>query len=151
MLSVAGARPASDVVRSAPYRSRAVIDPRGVLREFGVTLADEVQVRVWDSTAEIRYLVLPERPPGTEGMTEEQLAALVTRNAMVGVAKAVEAPRSRRMNGIHDMGGMHGMGPIEVREDERPFHAEWEARAWGLLRAIGTPWPDPPSQLPLRT
>jgi nitrile hydratase len=78
--------------KSAPYRSRAVIDPRGVLREFGVTLADDVQVRVWDSTAEIRYLVLPERPPGTEGMTEEQLAALVTRDSMVGVAK-VSAPR----------------------------------------------------------
>jgi len=73
--------------KSAPYRSRAVIDPRGVLLEFGVTLADDVQVRVWDSTAEIRYLVLPERPPGTEGMTEEQLSALVTRNAMVGVEK----------------------------------------------------------------
>jgi nitrile hydratase len=73
--------------KSAPYRSRAVIDPRGVLREFGVTLADDVQVRVWDSTAEIRYLVLPERPPGTEGLTEAQLAALVTRDAMVGVAK----------------------------------------------------------------
>jgi len=73
--------------KSAPYRSRAVIDPRGVLKEFGVTLAEDVQVRVWDSTAEIRYLVLPERPPGTDGMTEEQLAALVTRNAMVGVAK----------------------------------------------------------------
>jgi nitrile hydratase len=73
--------------KSAPYRSRAVIDPRGVLREFGVTLSDDVQVRVWDSTAEIRYLVLPQRPPGTEGMTEDQLAALVTRNAMVGVAQ----------------------------------------------------------------
>ena len=73
--------------KSAPYRSRAVIDPRGVLGEFGVMLADDVQVRVWDSTAEIRYLVLPERPRGTEGMTEEQLAALVTRDAMVGVAK----------------------------------------------------------------
>ena len=73
--------------KSAPYRSRAVIDPRGVLREFGVALADGVEVRVWDSTAEIRYLVLPERPAGTEGMTEEQLAALVTRDAMVGVAK----------------------------------------------------------------
>jgi nitrile hydratase len=73
--------------KSAPYRSRAVIDPRGVLREFGVTLADDVQVRVWDSTAEIRYLVLPERPLGTEGMTEEALAALVTRDAMVGVGR----------------------------------------------------------------
>jgi nitrile hydratase len=73
--------------KSAPYRSRAVIDPRSVLREFGVTLTDDVQVRVWDSTAEIRYLVLPERPPKTERLTEEQLAALVTRDAMVGVAK----------------------------------------------------------------
>src|SRR5678809_1510904 len=73
--------------KSAPYRSRVVIDPRGVLREFGVALGDDVQVRVWDSTAEIRYLVLPERPSGTEGMNEEQLANLVTRNAMVGVAK----------------------------------------------------------------
>jgi nitrile hydratase len=73
--------------KSAPYRSRVVIDPRGVLREFGVTLSDDVQVRVWDSTAEIRYLVLPERPSGTEGMNEEQLASLVTRDAMVGVAK----------------------------------------------------------------
>jgi nitrile hydratase len=77
--------------KSAPYRSRAVIDPRGVLREFGVALADDVQVRVWDSTAEIRYLVLPQRPSGTDGMTEAQLAALVTRDAMVGVAK-VSAP-----------------------------------------------------------
>ena len=74
--------------KSAPYRSRVVIDPRGVLKEFGVVVGDDVQVRVWDSTAEIRYLVLPERPPGTEGMTEEALAALVTRNAMVGTAKA---------------------------------------------------------------
>lgn len=73
--------------KSAPYRSRAVIDPRGVLREFGLELADEVEIRVWDSTAEIRYLVLPERPTGTDGMTEEQLAALVTRDAMIGVAK----------------------------------------------------------------
>ena len=73
--------------KSAPYRSRVVIDPRGVLKEFGVSVGDDVQVRVWDSTAEIRYLVLPERPPGTERMTEEALAALVTRNAMVGTAK----------------------------------------------------------------
>jgi len=77
--------------KSAPYRSRAVIDPRGVLREFGVALADDVEVRVWDSTAELRYLVLPERPPGTGGMGEDELAALVTRDAMIGVAK-VTAP-----------------------------------------------------------
>ena len=75
--------------KSAPYRSRAVIDPRGVLREFGVELSDEIEVRVWDSTAELRYLVLPERPAGTEGLSEDALAALVTRDAMVGVGKVV--------------------------------------------------------------
>jgi nitrile hydratase subunit alpha len=73
--------------KSAPYRSRAVIDPRGVLREFGLELPEEVEVRVWDSTAELRYLVLPERPAGSENLSEEALASLVTRDAMVGVAK----------------------------------------------------------------
>jgi nitrile hydratase len=73
--------------KSAPYRSRAVIDPRGVLREFGLELPEDVEVRVWDSTAEIRYLVLPERPAATEKLSEDQLAALVTRDAMIGVAK----------------------------------------------------------------
>jgi len=73
--------------KSAPYRSRAVIDPRGVLAEFGLALGEDVEVRVWDSTAEVRYLVLPERPPGTEGWSEEALAAIVTRDAMIGVAK----------------------------------------------------------------
>jgi nitrile hydratase len=77
--------------KSSPYRSRAVLDPRGVLREFGLELPAGVEVRVWDSTAEIRYLVLPERPAGTGGMSEEELAALVTRDAMIGVAK-VAAP-----------------------------------------------------------
>ena len=75
--------------KSAPYRSRVVIDPRGVLHEFGLDLAEDVEVRVWDSTAELRYLVLPERPPGTENLNEEQLAALVTRDAMVGVGKVM--------------------------------------------------------------
>ncbi len=73
--------------KSAPYRSRAVIDPRGVLQEFGLELGEDVEVRVWDSTAELRYLVLPERPTGTERMSEDQLAALITRDSMVGVAK----------------------------------------------------------------
>ncbi len=73
--------------KSAPYRSRAVIDPRGVLREFGLEVGEGVEVRVWDSTAELRYLVLPERPAGSEKLTEEELAALVTRDAMVGVGK----------------------------------------------------------------
>jgi nitrile hydratase len=70
--------------KSAPYRSRAVIDPRGVLAEFGVALPEGVEVQVWDSTAEIRYLVLPERPPGTDGWSEERLAELVTRDSMIG-------------------------------------------------------------------
>jgi nitrile hydratase len=78
--------------KSAPYRSRAVIDPRGVLREFNVVLDEDVEVRVWDSTAELRYLVLPERPAGTEGLTEQALAELVTRDSMIGVAK-VAPPR----------------------------------------------------------
>ena len=73
--------------KSAPYRSRSVIDPRRVLREFGLALDDSVEVRVWDSSAELRYLVLPERPAGAEQMSEEELAKLVTRDAMIGVAK----------------------------------------------------------------
>ena len=73
--------------KSTAYRSRAVIDPRGVLKEFGLELAEDTEVRVWDSTAELRYLVLPERPAGSENLTEDQLAALVTRDSMVGVAK----------------------------------------------------------------
>ena len=73
--------------KSAPYRSRSVIDPRGVLKEFGLELSDEVEVRVWDSTAELRYLVLPERPAGTDGLSQDALAGLVTRDSMVGVAK----------------------------------------------------------------
>jgi nitrile hydratase len=78
--------------KSAPYRSRSVIDPRGVLREFGLELPQDVEVRVSDSTAEIRYLVLPERPAGTEKMTEQELADLVTRDAMIGVAKVASPP-----------------------------------------------------------
>jgi nitrile hydratase subunit alpha len=74
--------------KSAPYRSRAVIDPRGVLADFGVTLLDDVELRVWDSTAEIRYLVLPRRPAATEGWNEEQLAKLVTRDSMIGTGLA---------------------------------------------------------------
>jgi nitrile hydratase len=78
--------------KSAAYRSRVVIDPRGVLREFGLELPKDVEVRVHDSTAELRYLVLPERPAGTEKLKEEELTALVTRDAMIGVAK-VAAPK----------------------------------------------------------
>ena len=70
--------------KEAPYRSRVVIDPRGVLAEFGVTLPEGTEVRVWDSNAELRYMVLPKRPEGTEGMSEEDLIALVTRDSMIG-------------------------------------------------------------------
>jgi nitrile hydratase len=71
--------------KSAPYRARAVKDPRGVLADFGVTLPVATEIRVWDSTAEIRYLVIPRRPPGSEKLPEDQLAALVTRDSMIGV------------------------------------------------------------------
>lgn len=77
--------------KSMPYRSRAVTEPREVLKEFGVTMPDEREVRVWDSTAEVRYLVIPERPTGTEGWSEDELAELVTRNAMIGTG-VVTAP-----------------------------------------------------------
>jgi nitrile hydratase subunit alpha len=81
--------------KSAPYRSRAVIDPRGVLREFGLELDETVEIRVWDSTSEMRYVVLPERPAGTEHMSEGELAALVTRDAMIGTAKVMLGGASR--------------------------------------------------------
>ncbi len=77
--------------KSAPFRARSVIDPRGVLKEFGVELSEDIEVRVWDSNAELRYLVLPQRPAGTEGMGEDELAELVTRDSMIGTALA-EAP-----------------------------------------------------------
>jgi nitrile hydratase len=82
--------PPPDWYKSLPYRSRAVSDPRGVLGEFGVELPDDVEVRVVDSTADVRYLVIPRRPPGTDDLAENELAALVTRDSMIGVAQARE-------------------------------------------------------------
>ena len=84
--------------KSAPYRSRAVSEPRAVLAEFGTHLADTKRVQVWDSTAELRYLVLPQRPVGTEGWSEAQLAELVTRNAMIGV-EVVNPPETNEVRG----------------------------------------------------
>ena len=81
--------------KSAPYRSRAVIEPRGVLSELGLQIPEDVEIRVWDSTSEMRYLVLPERPAGTEHMSEDELAALVTRDAMIGTAKVTPAGAAR--------------------------------------------------------
>jgi nitrile hydratase len=82
--------------KSAPYRARAVIEPRGVLKELGSEVPEGVEVRVWDSTAELRYLVLPERPAGTEGWSEDELASMVTRDAMIGVAPVTLPERSGR-------------------------------------------------------
>jgi nitrile hydratase len=82
--------------KDTAYRARSVIDPRGVLREFGLDLGDDVEVRVWDSTAELRYLVIPERPPGTDGMSEEELRGLVTRDSMVGAETLKAPPRGNR-------------------------------------------------------
>jgi len=87
--------PPPDWYKSLPYRSRAVSDPRGVLAEFGVTLDDDVELRVLDSTADIRYLVIPRRPAGSEGSSEDELAGLVTRDAMIGVAQPA-APAAAR-------------------------------------------------------
>ncbi len=84
--------------KSAPYRARAVSDPRGVLAEFGVSLPKATEIQVWDSTAEVRYLVLPMRPPGSEDLTESELAALVTRDSMIGVGLP-KAPGTQRGNG----------------------------------------------------
>lgn len=81
--------------KAPPYRSRAVIDPRGVLAEFGLTLPAETRIRVWDSTAELRYLVVPERPAGTDDLDEEELADLVTRDSMIGTGLALSPEASR--------------------------------------------------------
>jgi nitrile hydratase subunit alpha len=81
--------------KSAPCRARAVADPRSVLKEFGTELGADIEIRVWDSTSEVRFLVLPERPEGTEGWSEEELAALVTRNAMIG-AETAKSPKDIR-------------------------------------------------------
>ena len=101
--------------KSDAYRARAVREPRKVLAEFGVTLPDTTSVRVWDSTAEIRYLVLPMRPEGTEGLSERMiLAALVTRDSMIGTG----LPGCHHDPPVHDMGGRFGDGPIHSRTRE---------------------------------
>ena len=86
--------PPPDWYKSLPYRSRAVSDPRGVLHEFGLDLDDDVDVRVVDSTADVRYLVVPRRPPGTDGLDEAELAALVTRDSMIGVSQPLSPARA---------------------------------------------------------
>ena len=83
-------------------------------------------IRLWDSTAEIRYLVIPLRPQNTEHLSEDRLAALVTRDSMIGTGLALH-PESGPVNGVHDMGGMIGFGPVAPEPNEPPFHAEWES------------------------
>ena len=122
--------------KAAPYRSRAVKDPRGVLADFGVSLPKETEIRVWDSTAETRFLVLPMRPEGTEGWSERQLAELVTRDSMIGTGLP-KTPGVAIMNGVHDMGGMDGFGKVEPEPNEPMFHTEWEARVFAMVRAMG--------------
>ena len=122
--------------KAAPYRSRAVKDPRGVLADFGVSLPKETEIRVWDSTAETRFLVLPMRPEGTDGWSEQQLAELVTRDSMIGTGFPL-TPGSPIMNGVHDMGGMDGFGKVEPEPNEPMFHTEWEGRVLAMVRAMG--------------
>ena len=94
-----GARFAAGLVQVAGYRSRIVREPRKVLTEMGLTLPPEVEIKVWDSTAELRYLVVPERPPGTDALDEEALAQLVTRDSMIGVGVPGAAPALRKEAG----------------------------------------------------
>ena len=123
--------------KSAAYRSRAVIDPRGVLREFGLELPEEVEVRVCDSTAELRYLVLP-RTAGRQREIERRRARRAgdaRRHDRRGQGDA--SARRRRMNGVHDMGGMQDMGPVERERNEPVFHERWEGRVFAMKRALG--------------
>ena len=100
-----------------------------MLADFGVTLPAETEIRVWDSTAEVRYLVVPMRPTGTDGWDEERLAAH---------RHPRRDDRHRRaVNGAHDMGGAHGFGPVVAEVDEPPFHADWERRVFALMIALG--------------
>ena len=124
--------------KSAPYRSRAVIDPRGVLAEFGVTVADDVEVRVWDSHrgtalsraagAAARQRAVERRSIGRAGHSRRHDRRCKSRAA---------TERSPAMNGVHDMGGDQGMGPIQYEKDEPVFHAPWEGRVYAINRLLG--------------
>ena len=121
--------------KSAPYRSRAVKDPRGVLADFGITLPPATAIRVWDSTAETRFIVIPMRPPGTEGWTEEQLAQLVTRDSMIGTGLAKNPARSP--DGRHPRPRRDGrLRQGRAEPDEPVFHAPWEGRVMAMQRAM---------------
>ena len=125
--------------KSAPYRSRAVIDPRGVLREFGLELPEDVEVRVWDSTAEVRYLVLARAArrhrAAERGSARRAGHARCDDRCGQGSSAAGRRPS---MNGVHDMGGMQDMGPIQHEKNEPVFHARWEGRVWALSQRDGS-------------
>ena len=123
--------------KSAPYRSRAVKDPRGVLADFGVKLPKETEIRVWDSTAETRFLVLPMRPARHRRL--ERGAARRSRHPRFDDRHGPRphARGGRAMNGIHDMGGMDGFGKVEAEPNEPPFHERWEGRVLAMQRAMG--------------
>ena len=120
--------------KSAPYRARVVAEPRAVLREFGLELADDVEIRVWDSTAEVRYLVLPERPAGTEAGREEELAALVTRDSMIGTARASEPERAASVTEVGDAARRQSTARSRRR---RRCRAERRARVRGAVAGAG--------------
>ena len=132
--------------KSAPYRSRAVKDPRGVLAEFGVRLPESTAIRVWDSTAEVRYLVVPQRPAGTEGWDEDALAGLVTRDSMIGIAgdglarSPEEQPdmgREQHHPSPTSAARTGGAGTIVPEPEGELFHAPWEPRVLALVLAMG--------------
>ncbi len=133
--------------KSAPYRAKAVMDPRGVLADFGVQLPATTQFRVWDSTAEVRYLVIPMMPAEARGPgNEHELAALVTRDAMIGtgVACCTGAPTNGGsiMNGVHDMGGHTGFRPGRRRSRANPCSTPTgKSGHWPLTLAMGATGP----------
>ena len=135
LLSVAGARPPPGLVQVGAVSFASVIDPRGVLREFGPSFLTTLRFASGTGRG-VALPCPPERPPGTEAMTEEELAALVTRDSMIGVAKVTSHRPETTMNGVHDMGGLHGMGPVAFEKDEPVFHAPWEGRVYALTRAM---------------
>ena len=125
--------------KAAPYRSRAVKDPRGVLADFGVSLPRATEIRVWDSTAETRFLVLPMRPEGTDGWSEQQLAE--PGDARLDDRYRISEDAGRALvNGVHDMGGMDGFGKVEPEPNEPMFHTEWEAPRAGNGACDGGCW-----------
>ena len=133
MLPVARPGAAAGLVQvGALSLARGLRSARGAERLRASSLHAETEIRVWDSTAEVRYLVVPMRPDGTDGWSEERLATLVTRDSMIGTGRPGGA-----VNGAHDMGGAHGFGPVVAEPDEPAFHAEWERRVFALTIALG--------------